>query len=107
MICSPNGISGDYFPSPDHLRFEGDLAKKFEVVGADWIHMILTNMEPNEWGRIVAIEGGHGLRQILLLRGVSGGCVVRMISCRGPVVIEVDRNIIALGSGMAQKIRVA
>ena len=43
----------------------------------------------------------------LLLRGVSEGTVIRMISCyQGPVVVEANRNIVALGRGMAQKIRV-
>ena len=67
----------------------------------------LTELKPEEWGRIVAIEGGRGLRQKLLLRGVSEGTIIRMISCyQGPVVVEVNRNIVALGRGMAQKIRV-
>jgi len=41
-----------------------------------------------------------------LLRGLLEGSVVRVISCRGPITIEVDRNIVAIGRGMARKIRV-
>jgi len=67
----------------------------------------LTELKPEEWGRIIAIGGGRGIRQKLLLRGVSEGTIVRMVSCyQGPVVVEANRNIIALGRGMAQKIRV-
>ena len=73
----------------------------------------LSEMREGEWARIVAIDGGrmsrhgeHRLRQKLLLRGLLEGSVVRVISCRGPITIEVDRNIVAIGRGMAQKIRV-
>jgi ferrous iron transport protein A len=68
--------------------------------------MMLIQLKPNELARIVAIEGGYELRQKLYLRGIFEGCFVRMISCSGPVTVEVDRNIISIGRGMAQKIRV-
>ncbi len=71
------------------------------------ICMMLTDLKPGNWGRIVAIEGGCGIREMLALRGISEGSAVRLISCRrGPVVIEVDRNTIALGRGIAKKMRV-
>jgi len=70
----------------------------------------LSELREGEWARIVAIDGlrhgGHRLRQKLLLRGLLEGSVVRVISCRGPITIEVDRNIVAIGRGMARKIRV-
>ena len=67
----------------------------------------LTGLRPGELGRIIAIEGGWGIRRKLSLRGISEGTIVRMISSQhGPTVVEVDRNIVALGRGMAQKIRV-
>lgn len=68
--------------------------------------MMLTQLKTGELARIVAIDGGHGLRQKLYLRGIFKGCFVRMISCSGPVIIEVDGNIVCIGRGMAQKIRV-
>lgn len=68
--------------------------------------MMLTQLKPNELAKIVAIEGGHALRQKLYLRGIFEGCFVRMISCSGPVTVEVDRNIVSIGRGMAHKIRV-
>ena len=66
----------------------------------------LSQMKTGEPARIVDIGGGHGIRQKLNLRGISEGSIVRVISINGPVTIEVDRNILSIGRGMAQKIRV-
>ena len=68
--------------------------------------MMLTQLKPNELARIVAIEGGHGLRQKLALRGIVEGALVRLISSHGPITIEVDRNVVCIGRGMARRIRV-
>ena len=68
--------------------------------------MNLSQMKPGEPARIVDIGGGHGIRQKLNLRGISEGSIVRVISTNGPVTIEVDRNVLSIGRGMAQKIRV-
>jgi len=69
--------------------------------------MTLSELGSGDTARIVAIGGGRGLRQKLYLRGLSEGKVIRMISNLGPVTVEVDRNIIVLGRGMAQKIMIA
>lgn len=66
----------------------------------------LAQMKPGKPARIVGIGGGHGIRQKLNLRGIHEGSVVRVISTKGPVTIEVGRNVISIGRGMAQKIRV-
>ncbi|MCD6569505.1 MAG: ferrous iron transport protein A [Deltaproteobacteria bacterium] len=67
--------------------------------------MILTTLRSGEIAKIVAIEGGQGLRQKLLLRGVSEGSIVRMVSSnRGPVVLEINGSTIAIGRGMAKRI---
>jgi len=67
--------------------------------------MILTALKSGELARIVAIEGGHGLRQNLLLHGISEENTVRMVSSnRGPVVLEINGSTIAIGRGMAKKI---
>ncbi|MCD4816601.1 MAG: ferrous iron transport protein A [Methanosarcinales archaeon] len=66
----------------------------------------LSQMKPGEPVRIMDIDGGHGIRQKLNLRGISEGSIVRVISTNGPVTIEVDRNVLSIGRGMAQKIRV-
>ncbi len=64
----------------------------------------LSQLNPGEQGRVIAVEGGHGIRQKLLLRGLFEGSVVRMISCYGPVTVEVDRSTVSIGRGMAQKV---
>ena len=66
--------------------------------------MMLGQLGIGETARIVAIEGGRGLRQKLYLRGLFQGKVVRIISNCGPVTVEVDRSVVAIGRGMAQKI---
>ena len=66
--------------------------------------MMLSQLGIGEMARIVALGGGRGLRQKLYLRGLFEGKVVRMISNYGPVTIEVDRSVVAIGRGMAQKI---
>jgi len=66
----------------------------------------LTELRPGEWARIVAVEGGRGLRQKLLLRGLFEGSIVRVVSSRGPVTVEVNRNIVSIGRGMARRISV-
>ena len=66
----------------------------------------LSQLTPGELGRIITINGGRGIRQRLFLRGLLEGSTVRVISCRGPIIVEVDRNIISIGRGMAQKIMV-
>lgn len=66
--------------------------------------LTLSRLNPGEQGRIIAVEGGHGIRQKLFLRGLFEGSVVRMISCYGPVTVEVDRNTVSIGRGMAQKV---
>ncbi|MHC1611114.1 MAG: FeoA family protein [Candidatus Methanospirareceae archaeon] len=64
----------------------------------------LSHLRPGEAGRVIAVEGGHGIRQKLFLRGLFEGSVVRVISSYGPVTVEVDRNTISIGRGIAQKI---
>ena len=66
--------------------------------------MVLAQLRIGETARIMAIEGGRGLRQKLFLRGLIEGKVVRVISNYGPVTIEVDRSVVAIGRGMARKI---
>ena len=69
--------------------------------------MNMSRLAPGQPARIVKIDGGHGIRQKLNLRGISEGSLIRVISNTGPITIEVDRNVVSIGRGMAQKIRVA
>ena len=66
--------------------------------------MVLSQLGIGELARIAAIEGGRGLRQRLYLRGLFEGKVIRVVSNYGPVTVEVDRSVVAIGRGMAQKI---
>jgi ferrous iron transport protein A len=66
--------------------------------------MVLGQLGVGETARIVAIDGGRELRQKLFLRGLVEGKVMRIVSNYGPITVEVDRNVIAVGRGMAQKI---
>ena len=68
--------------------------------------MVLAQLRTGEKGRIVAIRGGRGLRQKLLLSGLFEGKEVKVISNYGPMTVEVDRSIIAIGRGMARRIEV-
>lgn len=68
--------------------------------------MMLAQLRPGEMARIMAVEGGRGLRQKLSLRGIHEGSIIRMISCYGPITIEVNRSVVSIGRGMAQKVRV-
>ncbi len=69
--------------------------------------MFLTEMSQSEKGRITAIAGCRHSRQHLALRGLSEGCIFRVISSGcGPVVVEVKGATLAIGRGMAGRIRV-
>ena len=75
--------------------------------GENLIAKFLYELQPGERARIINIEGGQGFRQRLYLRGIKEGDTIRVISSiQGPVVIEANRSIIALGRGMARKIRI-
>lgn len=68
--------------------------------------MMLTQLKPGEIAKIIEVDGGHGLRHRLSLRGITEGSIIRVISNIGPVTVEVDRNTVSIGRGMAHKIRV-
>ena len=67
----------------------------------------LTQMQSDQRGVVVDIEGGRGLIDRLIALGVVPGKTITKISAmlaRGPVTIEVDRVQVAIGFGMACKI---
>ena len=64
-----------------------------------------TQLHENDVARVIAIEGGPGLRQQLSLRGLSEGTKLRMVSCtHGPVLVDIKGYTLALGRGMAQRV---
>jgi ferrous iron transport protein A len=71
------------------------------------MQMILTGLGRNERAFIQRIDGGAGIRQQLSLRGLSEGVLIRMVDCTcGPVILDINGSILALGRGMAKKITV-
>ncbi|OYT40821.1 MAG: ferrous iron transport protein A [Candidatus Altiarchaeales archaeon ex4484_43] len=71
--------------------------------------MRLSDLSLGDTGRITRVVGGWGLHQKLTMMGIKEGSMIRVVksaSSGGPVVIEVERNSIAIGRGMAQKIYV-
>jgi len=67
----------------------------------------LYELQPGDWARIINIEGGRGFKTEVIFKGNKRRDNVRMVSSmQGPVVVEVNRGIIALGRGMARKIRI-
>ncbi len=74
--------------------------------GRQLVPMTLAQLSLGKTATIVEIEGGRGLRQKLLLIGLFEGKAVRVVSNYGPIIVEVDRSLVAIGYGMAQKIQV-
>ncbi len=69
----------------------------------------LSDLASGGVGRITKVIGGKGLHQKLIMMGIKEGSRVRVIKSAlsgGPVVVEVDRNSMAVGRGMAQNIYV-
>ncbi len=69
----------------------------------------LSQIEAGQSGKVVQIQGGHGLINRLSALGIRPGQRVTKVSSmfmRGPVTIQVDRAQVAIGFGMANKIMV-
>lgn len=66
----------------------------------------LISVKTDEFVKVVKINGGYDLRKKLSLRGIFPGKIIRVISIFGPVTVEVNRSMVSIGSGMAQKIKV-
>jgi len=67
----------------------------------------LTKIKPGKKCRIVEITGGAALQNRLMGMGIYlGKDIIRLshFALKGPVMIKVNRSIIALGHGMAKKI---
>jgi ferrous iron transport protein A len=69
----------------------------------------LVQMQKGQSGVLDSVEGGKGMTWKLDALGIRPGCAVKKISSalgRGPVVLRVNGADVALGFGMAKKIRV-
>jgi ferrous iron transport protein A len=66
----------------------------------------LQDMRSGETGRIVQIQGGHGMVNRLASLDIRPGKRITKVSSgfmHGPVTIEVDRTQVAVGFGMAKR----
>jgi len=64
-------------------------------------------MRPGQRGKVVELQGGHGLVSRLSALGIRPGKRMTKVSSmlmRGPITIQLDNTQIALGFGMANKI---
>ena len=69
----------------------------------------LVQMKENQRGKVVEIEGGSALRQRMMSMGVYPGRDITRLShfvLKGPVMVKVGRTTIALGHGMAGKLKI-
>jgi ferrous iron transport protein A len=69
----------------------------------------LTNLRTGQKGVITQITGGYGRQRHLRTIGIREKKSVKILTkqpARGPVVIEIDGNQIAIGRGMAMSVLV-
>ena len=69
----------------------------------------VAQMRAGQRGKIVEINGGHGLARKLDALGIRAGKKITKISAqwmRGPVLVRQNHTQIALGFGMASKVLV-
>ncbi len=69
----------------------------------------ITELSAQEDAKIIAINGGHTLKEKLNTLGIRKGVKVRKISntlLRGPIIVKINLMEIAIGWRMANKILV-
>jgi len=70
--------------------------------------MTLLELEKGKKARVVGCEGGRGLSNKLNAMGIRPGKEIKKVSetfIGGPITIKVDNTNIAIGHGMAGKIK--
>ena len=84
-------------------RETGDWMSKASDDGAR-----LSDVTQGSRARLTGMDAGHGLRARLAAMGLVPGVEVLMVKNEGggPAVVEVKGSRLALGRGMARKIRV-
>jgi ferrous iron transport protein A len=73
------------------------------------MEILLANLRTGQKGVITRIIGGYGRQRHLRTIGIREGKLVNILTkqpARGPVVIEIDGNQIAIDRGMAMSILV-
>ena len=69
----------------------------------------LDSIKPGQKARVIEVQGGWGLRQKLSELGILPSQVITIANAsawRGPVLVEVNSNEVALGRGVARKVLV-
>lgn len=69
----------------------------------------LDKVETGRQARVAVIDGGHGVRSHLNTLGIHVGDLVRVVErapFRGPVLVEIHGSRMAIGRGVAGKVRV-
>jgi len=71
--------------------------------------MTLESVDVRRQVRVILIEGGHGVRSHLNTLGIHIGdwlTVVERAPFRGPVLVDVNGTRVAIGRGIANKVKV-
>ena len=71
--------------------------------------MTLDSIDVRRRARVILIEGGHGVRSHLNTLGIHIGdwlSVVERAPFRGPVLVDVNGTRVAIGRGIAAKVKV-
>ena len=71
--------------------------------------MTLDTVDIRRQARVILIDGGHGVRSHLNTLGIHIGdwlTVVERAPFRGPVLVEVNGTRVAIGRGIANKVKV-
>ncbi len=69
----------------------------------------LSSMRNGQTGKVTGVGGGFGLRRRLEALGIRVGVNITKVSGatrRGPVVVRAGNTTVAVGHGMARRIRV-
>lgn len=67
----------------------------------------MDDIKPGQKAKVIEVKGGWGLRQKLSELGILPDQVVTISNSslwRGPVLVEVNANEVALGRGVARKV---
>lgn len=67
----------------------------------------LDNMKPGQKAKVVEVKGGWGIRQQLSELGIFPDQIITIANAslwKGPVLVQVHSNEVALGRGVARKV---
>jgi len=68
--------------------------------------VMLNQLKSGMFAEIVKFDCDQLLRKKLQSNGIIEGSFIRIISCFGPIIFEIDKRIFSIGHNIAEKIRV-